>query len=127
MNKLAERVHRQVRYLFTYRSDKEQFPDDWDHWKSFADQVEAGEDFGGDCDDFCLTCAELLIRRGVDPKLIKICDVTTETGGRHLVCCADIWVLDNRFSYVFYWGDVNYKWHRSMRMDEPGTWRTINV
>jgi predicted transglutaminase-like cysteine proteinase len=125
MRKLAERIHRQVRRLFVYKSDKEQFPDDFDHWKSFADEVEAEQIFEGDCDDHSLSCAELLIRNEADPDQVKICDVTTETSGRHLVCCFGPWVLDNRYPYVPYWQDLNYVWHRSMKMSEPGVWKKI--
>jgi predicted transglutaminase-like cysteine proteinase len=123
MRNLAEKVHSKVKRLFTYKSDKEQFPDFWDHWKSWADEVEANQLFSDDCDGFCLTCAELLIRQGAKPEDVTICDVTTETGGRHLVCVYGSWVLDNRYYYVPYWKDLNYEWRRSMRMDEPGTWR----
>jgi hypothetical protein len=77
------------------------------------------------CDGFCLTCAELLIRQGAKPEDVTICDVSTETGGRHLVCVYGSWVLDNRYHYVPYWNDLDYEWHRSMRMDEPGTWRKL--
>lgn len=125
MKDLAKKIHKQVWELFTYTLDKEQFPEFWDHWKSWTDEVEANQPFSDDCDGFCLTCAELLIRQGAKPKDVSICDVTTETGGRHLVCVYESWVLDNRYRYVFYWKDVDYVWHRSMRLNEKGVWRTM--
>jgi len=125
MKKTAVEVHRQVWKLFTYVSDKEQFSDHFDYWKSFADEAEAGKPFKGDCDDFCLTCAELLLRRGVQPELIRIVLVLTETKVGHLVCVCDDWVLDNRYDYVWPWGKLPYNWLKSMRLSERGTWREV--
>lgn len=125
--RMAAQVHRKVRYHFTYVSDDEQFPEHFDHWTSYADEVEKNIDFEDDCDGFCLTCAELLIRQGADPEMVFICDVSTRAG-RHLVCVYDKWVLDNNYFYVYYWEDAAFqKWHRSMKMSEPGVWRKVEA
>jgi hypothetical protein len=44
------------------------------------------------------------------------------------VCVYDGWVLDNNYFYVYYWKDAAFKkWHRSMKMSEPGIWRKAEV
>ena len=125
MKDLARKVHRQVKDLFIWTADKEVFGES-DHWKSFADEVERGDVFKGDCDDFSLSCSELLIRQGTDPTKIRIAYCKTETGVGHLVCICDGWVIDNRQRDIIAWDDLPYEWHKSMRIDEKGIWRSIN-
>jgi len=75
------------------------------------------------CDAFSLSCAELLIRLGADPTKVRIVFCYTETGGGHLVCIADGWVLDNRQRDIIRWDKLPYKWVKSMRLNDPGVWR----
>ena len=119
---VARGVFKQVRRLFIWTCDQENFgvPE---HWSSFADDVEQGKVFRGDCDNFALTCAELLHRRGINPSLIRIALCYVETGEYHAVCIADGWCLDNRQRAVWHWSKLPYRWDRSMRMDEVGVWR----
>lgn len=126
MKKLARKVNNQVQDLFIPTDDDTQFPDSFDDWRSYADQVERGEKFRDDCDGYCLTCAELLIRAGADPRQVKVCDVKVPKMSWHLVCAYGPWVLDNLFRYVYYWKDANYYWRRSMKMSEAGIWRIID-
>ena len=63
MNPIIQKTFDQVRSLFIYIPDKEQFPEKWDDWRSYANQVELGQIFKDDCDAFAMTCAELLVRR----------------------------------------------------------------
>jgi predicted transglutaminase-like cysteine proteinase len=123
MKDLARKIHKLVKEHFIWKSDMEihGVPE---HWKSYADEVEQGQVFYDDCDSHSLSCAELLIRQGADPTKVRIAFCYTETGGGHLVCIADGWVLDNRQRDIIRWDKLPYEWVKSMRMDEPGTWRT---
>ena len=119
---VSKQVFRQVQRLFIWTCDLENFgvPE---YWKSFADEVERGEVFRGDCDNFALTCGELLHRQGIEPKLIRIALCWVENGGYHAVCICDGWVLDNRQRAVWRWNQLQrYKWDKSMRLDQPGVW-----
>lgn len=58
---LVSRIDRVVRSRATYEPD----PEMDDRWTSYADAVEAGERFKGDCDDWAMTALELLFREGV--------------------------------------------------------------
>ena len=115
-------IHHKVKRLFTYTPDQVQFdrPEDW---RSHADAVENDEPFKGDCDDFAMTCAELLVRQDdTDPSNIGIAFCKTETGTPHLVCLYDRWILDNRREWPVEWDSVGYEWISVMYMSEPGKW-----
>jgi predicted transglutaminase-like cysteine proteinase len=122
--KIAEKTHWDVLTHFVYVPDKIQHPDYFDHWASHADAVEAGEIFRDDCDGFALTCAELLVRSGQDKETVRIAMCKTETNEGHLVCVCNEWVLDNRQRFIKRWSTLPYEWISSMKMSEPGTWRT---
>lgn len=124
MKDLARKIHRQVRNHFIWTADKKTFGE-LEHWRSFADEIERGEVFMGDCDDFCLACAELLIRQEADPAKVRIALCKVETGGGHLVCIADGWALDNRERSIISWDLLPYTWIKYMRMDNPGKWKTM--
>jgi hypothetical protein len=64
---IAKKVHALVESKFTYIHDDKQYMQA-EHWTSHADKVLAGEDFSDDCDGFANTCAELLIKEGIDRK-----------------------------------------------------------
>jgi len=119
---LAKKIHKQVKDLFVWTSDQEVFKVS-DYWKSFADEVQKGEVFKGDCDDFTLTCAELLFRNRVEKSRIRLALCEVETGSGHLICVVGNLALDNRQRAVVEWNNLPYKWIESMRMDEPGIWR----
>jgi predicted transglutaminase-like cysteine proteinase len=121
---MEDRIFKQVKNLFIWTSDKEVFKQS-DHWKSFADEVERGEVFKGDCDDFSLTCAELLVRNGTALDRIKLVLCKVETGTGHLVCISRNLVLDNRQRKVLDWSELPYTWISSMGMDELGIWKTV--
>ena len=118
-----EKIHAKVLRLFTWAPDKETFGR-FEYWSSFADDVEQGKPFAGDCDNFALTCAELLARAGYDKADIAIAFCQTETGGYHLVCLyKNTWVLDNRYSDVRDVGSLPYEWVSGMSMAEVGVFR----
>ena len=122
---IAGRVFRQVCRLFIWQCDTETFgvPE---YWSSFADDVEAGKVFRGDCDNFALTCGELLARQGVPKGRIRIALCWVETGGYHAACICDQHVLDNRQRAVWHWTQLRgYEWDKSMGLDEPGVWRKV--
>jgi predicted transglutaminase-like cysteine proteinase len=89
-----------------------------EHWTSHADVVERGEVFRDDCDGFALTCAELLLRRGLLPENVRIGACWTETGEYHLVCVAHGVLLDNRHRTTHPWGAVGYRWDKAARLSE---------
>lgn len=118
-------IHHRVLRLFTWAPDKETFGTP-EHWQSFADDVETGKAFHGDCDNFALTCAELCHRAGYAPEDIQLGLCRTETGEMHLVAIVGPDCLDNRRRWVVPWRRIPYQWIRTMRMSEIGTWRVAN-
>ena len=120
--RIASSVHREVMGLFTYEHDTPT-ESGYEVWDSFADTVRRGEPFYGDCDDFALTCAELLLSRGVDRSSVHVLTCYTETGIHHAVAIADGWALDNRQSTIRTRDSLPYEWRLAMRLDHPGRWR----
>jgi predicted transglutaminase-like cysteine proteinase len=119
---LIKAVLREVHRNFLYTFDHDQFEAP-EHWTSHADAVERGDVFRDDCDGFAMTCAELLIRKGADPERVRIATCWAETGEYHAVCVAYGRLMDNRYRAPHPWDGVGYKWHKSMRLSEPGEWR----
>jgi predicted transglutaminase-like cysteine proteinase len=111
--------------VFTYEEDTPTEVGD-EPWNSFARTVRNGEPFVGDCDDFALTCAELLLARGVPADEVHVITCYTETGVYHAVALAGDWVLDNRHRSVRSRGAVPYRWKLAMRLDQPGRWRKFS-
>jgi len=123
---IAIKVHKLVESKFTYIHDDKQYMQA-EHWTSHAKEVLAGNDFKDDCDGFANTCAELLIREGIDRKKVSIAYCVTETGEDHLVCGVVIdgktYILENRFSEIYDWKDkTKYDFKYYMKMDDPGQW-----
>lgn len=122
--KIAEQVFADARANFIYTPDGEQF-DVREDWRSHAGEIEGS--WRDDCDGFAITCAELLIERGVPKENVKLIYCKTETGTGHLVCGVDAdgdtLILDNRQRAVWGWETIRYEWLRSMRASEPGEWR----
>jgi len=119
---LARKIHQQVKSHFIWTSDMENYgvPE---HWRSYADEIEKGDVIRDDCDAFALTCAELLIRQDADKNDIYLIFCLTETGGGHLICVYDGWVLDNRQRDIIAWDKLPYTFIKSMQLAEVGTWR----
>jgi predicted transglutaminase-like cysteine proteinase len=127
LNPLLQKVFDQVGNCFIYTPDKEQFPTlNYDVWDSHADDVEQGKVFKGDCDDYAMTCAELLVRGDMAPEDVRIAFCVTEMGDGHLVCIGENFVLDNRQRNVWEWDRIEYTWEKSMKMSDPGVWRTMS-
>jgi len=128
MNKkiIAAKVHSMVDKKFIYVSDKKQYMVN-EHWTSHAEEVLQGDDFKDDCDGFACTCAELLIREGVDRSEVSVIYCETETGEAHLVCGivaeSSTYILENRYNYVYDWKSrPGYKWFYFMKFDDVGQW-----
>ena len=83
-----------------------------------------GAKFFGDCDDFTLTCADVLRDRGVSPADLRIQQCLTEHGERHLVLIvAGTWLVDCRFNRVIEKGSVaGYTWLDGMDCNNVGVW-----
>lgn len=118
---LIASTHSEVLALFRWAPDQQTFGEP-EHWLSFADKVELGHSFVGDCDNFALTCAELLIRRGLDSSLVRIAVCWTETNEYHAVCVAEDFCVDNRLRRTVLFHELPYRWHKSMRMNQVGVW-----
>ena len=107
-NQIAKKVHHLVESKFTYLHDDKQYMQA-EHWTSHADAVLAGEQFKDDCDGFANTCAELLIREGIDKKDVSVIYCVTEEGEDHLVCGVAIdgktYILEIRYDEPYDWKD----------------------
>jgi predicted transglutaminase-like cysteine proteinase len=105
-----------------------------EHWTSHANEVLAGDKFSDDCDGFANTCAELLIKEGIDKKDVSVIYCVTETGEDHLVCGVAIegktWILENRYNKCYDWAGSfkpgKYEWKYFMKFDDPGQWFKVN-
>mgnify|MGYP006442901509 CR=1 FL=1 len=120
---LADEVHSQLIRQFVWTPDKEQFGQA-EYWTSLKDGVDAGETVRGDCDDFSITAAEMLVERGAERGSVSVATCLTPSGP-HMVCLLDGWMIDNRQRHVIDWRDADYTWLSVMRLDEPGTWRRV--
>lgn len=107
---------------FSYTSDRKQF-DVGDYWNELV--PDEGH-FEGDCDDFAIACRNRIanLRPELNPRLL---DCFTETGGRHLVCYADGWVLDNRHKMIQDWTKLGYRWVRISGINPGDPWRSITA
>jgi predicted transglutaminase-like cysteine proteinase len=95
-------------------------------WGSHIEAVQAGEAFEGDCKAYAMTCALMLIAEGAAPEKVRIAKCVTPDGP-HLVCVCDVWVVDNLSNVIWAWDCLDYKWISSMKMSEPGVWRTAII
>ena len=120
-----QQVHAEVLRHFVWAPDAETFgvPE---HWTSHADAVDQGQLFEDDCDGFALTCAELLLRRGIPREDVRIALCWTETNEFHAVCIATHLLLDNRQRWTIPWNVAHYRWDKAMRMSQPGVWRAFS-
>jgi predicted transglutaminase-like cysteine proteinase len=121
--RIAKSVLRDVFSCFVYEADEEE------EWTSHADAVESGLTFKDDCDGFALTCAELLIRRGISREDVSLI-VCNTTGGGHLVCgfAADgtTWILDNNVDHIYDWVNSRYVWRYFMKLNDRSKWRSVS-
>lgn len=109
------RVFDRVKAAYQPERDRE------DRWTSYAKEVRRGLAFAGDCDDFAMTCAELLLEEGLDPWLV-ICRTPRLMGGEmHMVCLVEELVLDNLLPVVQPLAGVSamgYRWGERFKFDQ---------
>lgn len=134
---LARRVRAQVADRIRYRSDRNE------DWRTLTADVLAGERVRGDCDEYALTAADLLIRAGANPAHVRLVVVapiaaftTAEdidlTATMHLVTVLDdpergeSYVIDSMQDAVWRSDQLRYLYVADMRLSEAGTWRVVN-
>lgn len=114
-----------LRARFVYTPDDSQFGQP-EHW-SVMPWKEPGA-LHGDCDEFAMTAAAMLLAAGVPAEFIRVRYCLTETGGGHLVCgvvAGDTeLIVDNRQTSVWPITDVDYQWKSLRQLDWPANeWR----
>lgn len=99
--RVVHEIQSKVQRLFTWATDLEVFGKK-EHWQDFADFVNRGETFRGDCDDFALTCLVVGIESGAfKPELCRVARVATESCPApqpfdHAIAIYDGYMIDNR-------------------------------
>jgi len=104
-----DRAFYNVLNRFIYTPDTEAWgnAEYWASPKEMAAHADADGFVHGDCDDFAILCRDELKKFGLRSRLV-FCSV--ETGGFHLVCEIEGWVLDNRHKFVMSRDELPYKW-----------------
>lgn len=93
LQKVLDAAHRQHEYVYDH--DQYKRPEHWE------------VSLTGDCEDFALWCRQQLVAKGIESDLVMC---LTETGGGHLVCSVDGWILDNRRKWVTARDALPYTW-----------------
>lgn len=114
------KVHRETLKRFTYVPDRVQYKVS-EHWPQPKQLPDFGP-FRGDCDDFALMCRKQLHKLGIKNRLV--CCIV-ETGGGHLVCEVEGYILDNRCSDVARRDDLPYTWYSISGYNTGDQWHTI--
>lgn len=119
---LLSEVHAETLDRFIYVGDKENYGmrEHWPHPRLLPPPPTV---FKGDCDDFALMCRKELRKLGIPNRLVY-CIV--ETGGGHLVCEVQGWILDNRCYKVARRDDLPYIWKALSGYEEGEPWRRID-
>jgi len=115
------KIHRETLARFTYVSDSKNYQMK-EHWPSVSQLPDFGP-FRGDCDDFALMCRKQLHKQGIKNRLVY---AIVETGGGHLVCEVEGYILDNRYTQVMRRDDMPYTWVRISGYNTGDSWYTIN-
>jgi predicted transglutaminase-like cysteine proteinase len=128
---IVEEVFDRVRRAFIWTPDKENFGQD-DYWTSLKAALNAGETvIRGDCDDFAMTCLDLLLDAGEPRHAMRMMLCWVETGEYHAVSGIDVddttMIFDCRQRRVMDFRSLPYRWDRGMRLSEAPTWRTLSA
>lgn len=122
---IADKIHSSVYSLFTYVTDEEQHGIR-EQWDMHVAEVDAGEKFSGDCEDFAITCVELLLRTE-EKRDVALVYCLTSDGGGHMICVYKrMWALDCNYPFV-YRMSREYTWKYIMTLDKPGEWYAFNA
>lgn len=115
-----------ARLRFTYQPDLS----DRDNWRSHADDVEAGRDWSGDCDDLASTVLDLLARASVPLDQLYRLIVSTRRNDApdHMMACAwddrgACWIIGDTFGPAYPAQDCPHQPLQYQRMDDIGVWR----
>jgi predicted transglutaminase-like cysteine proteinase len=129
----ARSVHRDLLRRFIWTAD-DVFHGVPEHWCGL-NWREPGF-LHGDCDDFALAAAEMLLTYGIPPDWVRLvyCLVEVQSGaGGHLVCTLALprlgeFVLDNRQRAVWARAQVPYTWVSMRQLNWPMLeWRTCQI
>ena len=117
-------VHRDQLWRFVYTPDSDQFnmPE---YWMRPVEIPDPPEILRGDRDDFALACRKQLRQAGINNNRLVFCYV--ETGGGHLVCEVEGWILDNRQRQVMRRDDIPYAWLKISGYHSGDPWRRIKT
>lgn len=116
--------------LFTYKSDIDE------EWTSFGAEAILGLEFEGDCEDYALTVADLLISKGVDSRHLALATLNSQRKAYRkadhavLIVSTDIgqMVVDNQMKgLVIPISEYSeYHWYSMRRMDSK-YWNMIEI
>lgn len=115
----------------TYKTDRDNHQLQ-EHWRSHAEDIIATPGYRayGDCDDFALTYAEMLILSGIARHRVAVVYCEIRGYGGHLVCVVDNnVVLDNNFKKPRMKTSLRregYTFISQIRLDDPSDWIPID-
>lgn len=122
-----QNIFLKVKINFKWVSDEENHKE-FDYWHSLIKEIELGKLAIGDCEDFAITCLELLYKNNADLKDLRLLTCWIPTIGYHAVAGYDdkdtTYIFDNNQVKVVKFSDLNYTWHLSYRLDEK-VWRYV--
>lgn len=117
----VEDAFRSVHERFVYQTETLRWGE-VEHWETSLELPEAPAKIYGDCDAHALACRRELRRRDLRNRLV-FC--RTESGGFHLVCECEGWILDNRHDWVMSRNDLDYQWISISGYETGDPWRKI--
>ena len=121
-----DRIFQRVHGSFTYVTDIKNW-NRTEHWptvEEVTDALNSGELYG-DCDDFALACRSLCRLDELPARLLACWD---ETGGYHLVCEVEGYILDNRQDRALPRDSIvfeQYRWDRISGLEQGDEWRKV--
>ena len=123
-----QEIKHSVDYCHVYQSDQSRFGKP-EHWESFHKIVNRGERFYGDCDDYCLTVANLIIKQFQNPDDVRLALVNTGSHNNaafdHVVCLVRIhgiwYVVDNRRP-IQKQNETAYRWYAFIDLPLSSKW-----
>lgn len=134
---IADKIFKKVCEKFEYVPDEMEDYACVGEWTSYADDVNEGNIFESDIDNFAFTCADMLISAGLKENEVMVVTCNDEDGLSHVVCAVEdidnglVWALDNRSNCVYDWKRTkflfgeHYDWKHYSKMDDFGTWHEV--
>ena len=124
----CDKVKSLVDRYVTWKSDIDVY-DRIEYWDDLSEKVLNHERSYGDCDDFTLTYAMLLMKEGIEKSSIRFVHCKNSAGD-HLVCAVDdkesntTWILDNNLRRVTNWNHAGLRYVQGYRLGDK-TWKKI--